>query len=433
MSTAHFICGALEGFYGRPWNHHQRIQLFQWLQDWEGMNTYMYAPKDDVYHRSQWRKLYPKDKVNELESLIQSCKLKSIDFIYAIAPGLDITYSNKSDWKSLYNKIEQIQNLGCTHFAILFDDIPPKLSGVDNPVFSSFAEAQTHITNRLYSELNESTLIFCPTVYCGQMAIDNIKGNDYLNELGENLDPNIDFFWTGPKVVSNHISVESIKELSSVIKRKPILWDNLHANDYDMQQIFFGPYVGRPLELKMEIKGILSNPNCQFWANYNPLRTLSFFTVETDTWNPEQALIDSTKEWLHYFGHDEILLDEILVLSECFSAPGHKGTRGNQLTKSIKTMLSKPPQEWGPQLGIFKKIELTINSICKKLAESSNRDLLYDIYSHIWELRDALGIVSHWITVKESGKGEFSPQVSIPRGTGFLNELHKYIHSKILT
>ena len=47
-------------------------------------------------------------------------------------------------------------------------------------------------------------------------------------------------FLTGPKVVSKVISLESIKELSDVIKRKPVIWDNIHANDYDQKRIFLG-------------------------------------------------------------------------------------------------------------------------------------------------------------------------------------------------
>lgn len=46
----------------------------------------------------------------------------------------------------------------------------------------------------------------------------------------------------GPKVVSHKISVESIDEVSSVLKRAPVIWDNIHANDYDPQRLFLGPY-----------------------------------------------------------------------------------------------------------------------------------------------------------------------------------------------
>lgn len=46
----------------------------------------------------------------------------------------------------------------------------------------------------------------------------------------------------GPKVVSHKISVESIEEVSSVLRRAPVIWDNIHANDYDLQRLFLGPY-----------------------------------------------------------------------------------------------------------------------------------------------------------------------------------------------
>lgn len=43
-------------------------------------------------------------------------------------------------------------------------------------------------------------------------------------------------------MVSHNISVESIEEVSSVLKRAPVIWDNIHANDYDPQRLFLGPY-----------------------------------------------------------------------------------------------------------------------------------------------------------------------------------------------
>ena len=42
-----FLSGAIEGFYGQPWTHAERIALFDWLAAW-GLNTYLYAPKDDL-------------------------------------------------------------------------------------------------------------------------------------------------------------------------------------------------------------------------------------------------------------------------------------------------------------------------------------------------------------------------------------------------
>lgn len=47
-------------------------------------------------------------------------------------------------------------------------------------------------------------------------------------------------------MVSHKISVESIEEVSSVLRRAPVLWDNIHANDYDPQRLFLGPYKVNP-------------------------------------------------------------------------------------------------------------------------------------------------------------------------------------------
>lgn len=60
------------------------------------------------------------------------------------------------------------------------------------------------------------------------------------------------FFSLGPKVVSHQISVESIVEVSSVLRRPPVIWDNIHANDYDPQRLFLGPYkVNLPVRIDL--------------------------------------------------------------------------------------------------------------------------------------------------------------------------------------
>lgn len=79
----------------------------------------------------------------------------------------------------------------------------------------------------------------------------------------------------GPKVISSVISEASIDELMAVIQRPPVIWDNLHANDYDQRRLFLGPYVGRSVELIPKLNGVLTNPNCEHGANYVPIHTLA--------------------------------------------------------------------------------------------------------------------------------------------------------------
>ena len=78
----------------------------------------------------------------------------------------------------------------------------------------------------------------------------------------------------GPMVVSSTINLSSVEELTRLFGRPPLIWDNLHANDYDRRQLFLGPYSGRPAELMPRLKGVLTNPNCEFEANYIDMHTL---------------------------------------------------------------------------------------------------------------------------------------------------------------
>ncbi|XP_031556078.1 protein O-GlcNAcase-like isoform X2 [Actinia tenebrosa] len=239
-----------------------------------GMNTYLYAPKDDLKHRALWKDPYDVEECENLTQLIKCAKEYGITFYYALSPGLDMVFSESKDFLLLKKKMEQMQKLGCTAFALLFDDIDPALKGPDQKSFSSFGEAQVKVTNEIYHALNKPKFLFCPTEYCATRAIPNVESSSYLQTLGQNLDGEINILWTGPKVISNVISPHSIQTLSSVLKRKPVIWDNIHANDYDQRRMFLGPYYGRPTQLYDSVNGVLTNPNCEFESNFVAVHTL---------------------------------------------------------------------------------------------------------------------------------------------------------------
>ncbi|XP_075468532.1 protein O-GlcNAcase [Ascaphus truei] len=270
-----FLCGVVEGFYGRPWTMEQRKELFRRLQKW-GLNTYLYAPKDDYKHRMFWREMYSVEEADQLMTLISAAQEFGIEFIYAISPGLDITFSNQKEVATLKRKLDQVSQFGCRSFALLFDDIDHNMCPADKEVFSSFAHAQVSITNEIYQYLGEpETFLFCPTEYCGTFCFPNAAQSPYLRTVGEKLLPGIEVLWTGPKVVSKDIPVESIEEVSKIIKRAPLIWDNIHANDYDQKRLFLGPYKGRSTELIPRLQGVLTNPNCEFESNYIAIHTLA--------------------------------------------------------------------------------------------------------------------------------------------------------------
>ena len=108
----------------------------------------------------------------------------------------------------------------------------------------------------------------------------------------------------GPKVVSTNISVESILELQSVLQRKPVIWDNIHANDYEQGRLNLGPYDCRPAELMESLNGIFTNPNCEFELNFVPIRTFSLWCQSKHTgfkYDVEKVLEQSIREWTEEF------------------------------------------------------------------------------------------------------------------------------------
>ena len=119
-----------------------------------------------------------------------------------------------------------------------------------------------------------------------------------------------DCSYSGPRVISKEISVESIKEVASTIKRPPVIWDNLHANDYDQRRLFLGPYSGRSSALLSMIKGVLTNPNCEYHANFVAISTMTqwckgYFAVPTEVPCSDHVTMDDSVSSQSTVGGDE--------------------------------------------------------------------------------------------------------------------------------
>lgn len=316
MNKSDMICGCVEGFYGKPWTIDQRLKLFKLLREYS-MNTYLYAPKDDSKHRAYWRDLYSIEEAEVLRDLIEQAKHEQIQFVYAISPGIDITYSSSKDQNILKRKLEQVRDLGCEHFSILFDDIDNEMQQPDKQNFNSFAEAQCYLANLLYEHLNTSGLfLFCPTEYCNQMIKNekytSFEESDYLKTIGEKLLKSIEIMWTGPKVISKELTNDHLDLVGKILKRKPLIWDNFHANDYDLKRVFMGAYCMRDPLIKNLISGILTNPNCEFECNYIPICSLGIWFQSRTQIIVEQDPLQVVSKTINrdYFTQDEFIIDK---------------------------------------------------------------------------------------------------------------------------
>ena len=431
------ICGVVEGFYGRPWNARQRHQLFGWLRS-GCMNTYVYAPKADLKHRNRWRELYDEVECAELGALVRDCHQHGLRFVFGLSPGLDICFSSQPDFQALVNKLAQLIGLGCKDFALLFDDIPSDLPGSDAAAFGSLAEAHCDLANRvaesLRAQLGDPLILFCPTPYCGRMAALN---PGYLPEVGRLLDSRIEVFWTGPEIVSGTISVGSIEAVSAKIGRKPVLWDNLHANDYDLRRLNLGPYSGRTLDLRRAVGGILLNPNCQFESNFVPVHTFSDYLNAETAYDPRAAFRRAVTGWLPQFASDgpvPVTEQDLEFMGDVFYLPYEFGDRARDFL-GLFCQLGKGTPEPGKgaeAVGLLTAECSAMMVLFEKMCDIRNRDLLHALYPLLWELKEEAALIRAylaWLASDRSDGDGFESQEHLPqtyRG-GFVAELQRLL------
>ena len=75
--------GTIEGMYGPPWDHAQRMRVLAFLGD-HGMNAYVHAPKDDLYQRTQWRDPYPAAQQAEFDREVAFARSRGVEWLSLI-------------------------------------------------------------------------------------------------------------------------------------------------------------------------------------------------------------------------------------------------------------------------------------------------------------------------------------------------------------
>lgn len=420
-ADASFLCGVIEGFYGRPWTTAQRAKLFAWMEAW-GMNTYVYAPKDDLKLRAAWRLPYDAAELTELDGLRRDCARRGLTFVYTIAPGLDMRYAEADEMAALEAKVGQLLELGVTDLCLLFDDIPFRMEAADEARFGTFAAAQAYVANQLLAFARasnaEGLFLFCPTDYCGRMAVPSVRGSTYLKELGERLDPAIDVFWTGPEIVSETIEPPGIEELRNVLGRAPLIWENLHANDYDIRRVYLGPFDGRPSELRDMVRGVLTNPNDEFEANFIPIRSLALYAAN-DAYQARDHYDDLVTSWLPAFvthGKQPIQAEELKLLVDlCYLPFGH-GERGERLLAAARRALQHGSGGDDDDFDLIQRQAATMARLFEKLTELDDRELMHALYGYAWELRHELMYLADYLAWVRGGRpgGRFGKPDRLP-------------------
>ncbi|WKX93047.1 hypothetical protein Q1695_010797 [Nippostrongylus brasiliensis] len=169
--------------------------------------------------------------------------------------------------------------------------------------------AQVAVANDVYEYLGHPQFFFCPTEYCESRAVPSLEHSEYLTTLGKDLHSDVHILWTGSRVISRYITVAHGRSVAKVLRRKPLIWDNLHANDYDQKRVFMGDFSGRPVALKTEIAALLMNPSCKYELNFVPLHTFADWNASEE----DAPFVD--------LSHSGIVFLRILMLNSLKTCP----------------------------------------------------------------------------------------------------------------
>jgi hyaluronoglucosaminidase len=268
--------GVIEGFYGPPWSHPDRLAVTEFLAE-RGMNAYVYAPKGDPKHRDRWRDAYDAAEIAAFRTLAEHTARQGTSFGFALSPGLDIDYRSDRDREALLAKLAPLLDAGVQWVVLALDDIPNRPG-----LAVEQAELTDWLLDALRSRRPDPHLTLVPTEYIGT------RPTSYLEDLAAGLPSDVDVMWTGPTVCSPVIRAADARAWAAPLDgRRPLLWDNYPVNDGTMEHsLHLGPYRGREPELTDELDGVLCNPMLQPHASEVALATAADFLCGPEEYDP---------------------------------------------------------------------------------------------------------------------------------------------------
>lgn len=307
--------GLIEGFYGRPWTIDDRKQTISALVG-DGYRFYLYAPKADRFLGELWRQPHPQLMAEELVRFSNHCRFIGVRFGMGLSPRQLSLNFDKQGQQALKQKIRWLDDLGVQDLAMLFDD-----QMVESPgSLSEIIRNQLAIASFAAEHSSASRLLFCPGYYSDDPLLDKIFGprpQHYLEQLGKELDPSIEVFWSGPEVCSKSIPKGHLQRVAEQLQRKPLLWDNYPVNDGPVmcQYLHLKGFVGRNLENAEVISGHGINVASQPVLTRIPALTLVESYLKGDAYCYMNAFREAAsrvlgKDFAHDLGEDLFLLQD---------------------------------------------------------------------------------------------------------------------------
>ncbi|MDK0564554.1 beta-N-acetylglucosaminidase domain-containing protein [Clostridium perfringens] len=370
--------GFIEGFYGVPWSHEDRMNLMKDTSEYK-MNTYIYAPKDDPYHRLNWKDLYPEKEAKQIAELAKAGAENNFNFCWTIHPGATLQFTDE-DFDALINKFEQLYDLGVRQFGVLFDDTDDWRNG----------QKQAEWINKIDTEFVKAKGDVAPMIVISARYNSAWGPNmdRYFKPFMQTLHDDIQVMWTGHATMSN-VSKEVFEwpKVQTGVDKDVAVWWNYPVNDYCDSRILMAPLHNLNQDLD-NVSGFFSNPMNQAEASKVALYSIADYTWNTDafdymkSWETSiEKFVPEVKEEFMRFASNTCYLkddggasgpfeyDESWYLSEKIDVLKEAMKNGQSAVKLAKDLLEE-----------FKLIVSDYENITLKV---TNKNLLDEIEQHL--------------------------------------------------
>lgn len=292
------IRGVIEGYYGIPWGNDNRADLLEFGAQFKA-NAFVFAPKDDPYHRERWYDLYPEDELKGHERLAKLGNETKNRYIWTIAPfqpqSNPITPSNEEEGISkLIAKFEQLYNVGVRQFGVLGDDVGqlPKETVVN---------VMKAVSQWSADKGDVYDFVFVPQ---GYVLADWGFNAAELNLYDAEFPDDVQIMFTGENTLSSitQAAINGFKTKGVDVgeRRDPLFWLNWPVNDIDREE-YRRLFMGKGEMLDPGVKnmvGVLTNP----MEESQPSK-IAIFEIADYAWNTTN--FDADQNWVDAFKYVE--------------------------------------------------------------------------------------------------------------------------------
>ncbi|MGG7144892.1 beta-N-acetylglucosaminidase domain-containing protein [Clostridium nigeriense] len=391
------IRGFIEGYYGIPWTNEDRMSLMEFGGEFK-MTSYIFAPKDDLYHTSKWRELYPEEELAEIAKMVQVGINTKTKFVWTAHPFMGGFKANdyENEMIKLKAKFDQLYSVGVRQFGILGDDV----GNLDKQIVVNM---MTELSEWGKEKGDVYDFVFCPAGYNASWQGDYSELNIYDDQFPDD----VQIFWTGNSVCAP-ISQDTLTnfktnrlEAGKESRRSPLFWLNWPVNDINMQRLMMGKGSLLYTDINIDdLAGVVTNP----MQDAEPSK-VALFAIADYAWNVKG--FDDDKSWEDSFKYIDSDASEALhTIAKHTSDPAPNG-HGLVLEESeeikplldeFKTKLSSGDSLIEVGTKLVNEMDTIIEASDEFINTSNNERMVEQITPFANSLKDLADSIKNYVT-----------------------------------